>query len=231
MAADYSVFVHLLGRNRSVVGQVNTYPGLGAWPTSRLGRGDVVADTYLVPVDPGAEVPTLLRVHVGLYRYDEPGRPGLPTFNARGDPIEPWVATVKLTPWTPPQITPSSPLQIRFGESIFLDGYDLGEDLTLYWQAAGRPSADYTVFIQLWDEDEQVAGFDGPPVGGDYPTSWWDAGEVIVDRHSLDLSGLPSGDYRLLIGLYRLETGERLAASGPDGNPQPDFAVEIPLTP
>ncbi len=231
MAADYSVFVHLLGRNRSVVGQVNTYPGLGAWPTSRVGRGDVVADTYLVPIDPGAAAPTLLRVHIGLYRYDEPGRPGLPAFNAHGDPIEPWIATVKLTPWASPQLTPSNPLQVRFGESIFLVGYDLEEDLILYWQASGRPSADYTVFIQLWDETRQVAGFDGPPVGGDYPTGWWDAGEVIIDSHPLDLSGLPSGDYRLLIGLYRLETGERLAASGLDGNPLPGFAVEIPLTP
>jgi hypothetical protein len=232
METDYSVFVHLLGRNRGVVGQVNTYPGLGAWPTTMLKPGDVLADTYYVPVDPGAEAPSLLHVHIGLYRYDEPGRPGLPTYDEHAEPIEPWLATAKLIPWDWPQITPANPLQVRFGETISLIGYGLGDDLTLYWQATGRPPADYTVFIQLWDGEEQVAGFDGQPVGGDYPTSWWDAGETIVDVHSLDLSTigiispLTSDRYRLLVGLYRLDTGERLPAFGLDG-PLSDYAVEI----
>jgi 4-amino-4-deoxy-L-arabinose transferase-like glycosyltransferase len=226
MTTDYSVSVHLLGRERMVVGQVNTYPGLGAWPTTFLEPGDVVADTYHVPVAPEVETPSLLRIHVGLYRYDEPGRPGLPTVNARGESIEPWLATVKLRPWDWPEVSPSNPLSVRFGESISLVGYDLADDLTLYWQASGRPLADYTVFIQVWDKHEQVAGFDGPPIGGDYPTSWWEAGEVIVDEHPLGLSGLPPGRYRLLVGLYRLDTGERLPAFGPDG-PLPDYAVEI----
>jgi hypothetical protein len=37
---------------------------------------------------------------------------------------------------------------------------------------------------------------------------------------------LPPGHYRLLAGLYRLDTGERLPAAGPDG-PLPGYAVEI----
>jgi hypothetical protein len=232
MTSDYSVFVHLLGRQRAVIGQVNTYPGLGGWPTSMLKTGDVVADTYQVPVDPAAESPSLIRVYAGLYRYDEPGRPGLPTFNEREEVIEPRLATAKLIPWDWPLTKPSNPLEVRLGDTISLIGYDLGEDLTLYWQASGRPPADYTVFIQMWDEDEQVAGFDGPPLGGDYPTGWWDAGETIVDVHPLDLGRdgvtfpVQSGRYRWLVGLYRLDTGERLAAFGPDG-PLPDYAVEI----
>ena len=227
MTTDYSVFVHLLGRERAVVGQVNTYPGLGAWPTTFLQPGDVVADTYHVPVAPDAEAPSLLRVEVGLYRYDEPGRPGLPMVNAQGEPVEPWLATAKLTPWDWPEVEPVNPLAVRFGQAISLLGYDLTDRLTLYWRANDRPSADYTVFIQVWDADRQVAGFDGPPVGGDYPTGWWEAGEVIVDEHPLDLSGLSPGRYRLLVGLYRLDTGERLPAFGPDGAPLPDYALEL----
>jgi hypothetical protein len=101
--------------------------------------------------------------------------------------------------------------------------------LTLYWEANDRPPVDYTVFIQVWDEENQVAGFDGPPLQGDYPTFWWEAGETIVDTHRLDLSNTPleSGPYRLLVGLYRLDTGERLPAIGPQG-PLPDRAVELP---
>jgi hypothetical protein len=235
MATDYSVFVHLLGRDRAVVGQVNTYPGLGTWPTSHLQPGDVLADTYYVPVDPHAEAPSLLRVHVGMYRYNEPGRPGLPTTNARGEPIEPWLATAKLAPWDWPQAAPAKSLQVRFGEMINLVGYTLGDNLTLYWQASGRPAADYTVFIQVWDDNGQVAGFDGPTLRGDYPTSWWEAGETVVDVHALSVQddrfrqSLASGRYRVLIGLYRLDTGERLPAVGPDG-PLPDYAVALVWT-
>jgi 4-amino-4-deoxy-L-arabinose transferase-like glycosyltransferase len=232
MTEEYSVFVHLLGQDRDVVGQVNTYPGLGTWPTTSLKPGDVVADTYHVPVDPAARSPSLARVYAGLYRYDEPGRPGLPTVDAREEPVESWLTMAKLTPWVWPDVTPSNPLYVQFGEAISLIGYDLDGDLTLYWQANGQPPTDYTVFIQLWDEDKQVAGFDGPPLGGNYPTSWWEANETIVDAHPLDLTRagvslpLESGRHRLLVGLYRLDTGERLPAIGPDG-PLPDHAVEI----
>ena len=63
-------------------------------------------------------------------------------------------------------------------------------------------------------------------MNGDYPTDWWEAGETIVDEHTLDLSALPPGRCRLLVGMYRLDTGERLAASGPSGS-LPDYAIEL----
>jgi 4-amino-4-deoxy-L-arabinose transferase-like glycosyltransferase len=233
---NYSVFIHLLGRNRAVVGQVNTYPGLGLWPTTQLRPGDIVADTYRVPIAADAVAPTLLRVHAGLYRYNDPGRPALTTINPDGKAVEPWLTTVKLIPWVWPVVAPAHPLAVRLGDTIRLLGYDLvtsaagttGPDtLTLYWQADARPPGDYTVFIQLWTGDTRLAGFDGPPVHGDYPTDWWEAGEVILDEHHLDLSSLPVGHpYRLLLGLYRLDTGERVPAYGQAG-PLPDYAVEI----
>lgn len=236
MTDNYSVFIHLLGRNRVVVGQVNTYPGLGLWPTTQLQPGDVVADTYRVPIEADAAAPTLLRVHAGLYRYSDPGRPALTTINPDGKEVEPWLATAKLIPWVWPVPAPEHPLAVQFGDTIRLLGYDLttlaGQatgpaTLTLYWQAIARPPGDYTVFIQLWSDDTRLAGFDGRPVHGDYPTDWWEADEVILDEHHLDLNSLPVGHpYRLLTGLYRLDTGERLPAYGESG-PLEDYAVEI----
>ncbi len=234
MTTDYSVFVHLLGRERVVVGQVNTFPGLGLWPTTQLRPGDIVADTYQVPVAADAAAPTLLRIQAGLYRYDDPGRPALPALDAEGLPVEPLLAMAKLVPWDWPEVTPAHRLAVHLGDSISLLGYDLDTPsatqrrLTLYWQATGRPPADYTVFIQLWDDGRQLAGFDGRPVDGDYPTDWWESGETIVDAHTLDLNGLPAGSFRLLIGMYRLDTGERLPASGPAG-PLPDYAIGLDL--
>ncbi len=233
MEEDYSVFVHLLGRERAVVGQVNTYPGLGAWPTSKLQVGDIVADTYHVPVAADAQAPTLLRVHAGLYRYSEPGRPALPAATAEGTPVEPWLTTVRLIPWVWPPADPTHPTAVRFGDNIFLAGYDLETDgdartLTLYWQPDARPAADYTVFVQLWTGEQQVAGFDSQPVYGYYPTNWWTAGETIVDQHSLALDPASPAGGQLRVGLYALDTGARLPAIGPEG-PLPDNALVIEL--
>jgi len=245
MDINYSIFVHLFGRDGQKVGQFDTYPGLGAWPATLLKPGDVVADTYPVPVWPEAEqaAPATLRVLVGLYDYDEPGRPAKPTYTATGEPVTLQVGRAKLVPWQWPEVEAAQRVRVDFGDGIRLTGYELRRDasshtynLKLVWQPTARPSADYTVFIQVWDEDEQVAGFDGPPVGGDYPSSGWEAGEVIVDEHRLDwagagLEGEGSGRYRMLVGLYRLDTGERLPAFAPDGTPLPAFAVEIPFEP
>ena len=84
--------------------------------------------------------------------------------------------------------------------------------VSLYWQPETTPAEDYTVFVQLLNSANQVvAQGDGPPVAGHYPTSWWAPGETIADEHSMALpSDLIPGDYRLLVGLYRLGDGMRL---------------------
>ncbi|MCB0226748.1 MAG: hypothetical protein KDI02_23840, partial [Anaerolineae bacterium] len=62
---------------------------------------------------------------------------------------------------------------------------------------------------------------------GRYPTSAWIEQDRVVDRYQLTLrDGAPSGDYRLLIGMYDPASGERLPAMV-DGQPQPDNAVEL----
>jgi hypothetical protein len=71
-----------------------------------------------------------------------------------------------------------------------------------------------------------VAQGDGPPLKGDYPTSLWAAGETISDPHTVALpDDMPVDQYRLLVGMYRLDTMERLPRSDGTGT-----SVEIPLT-
>jgi hypothetical protein len=85
--------------------------------------------------------------------------------------------------------------------------------VTLNWQAARVPDADYTIFVHLRDAaGKTVAQADSPPQAGAYPTALWDTGETIVDVHPVLIpDGLPAGDYTVVVGLYRLDTGERLA--------------------
>lgn len=216
---NYSIFIHLVTPHREKVAQMDTYPGNGHWPTTLLQPGDIVADHYQIPIPLTAEfdhAPTKLLILAGIYDYHEPGRPGRPAINAAGQPVDPLIAHLKLIPWQWPTVEPMAQ-PINFFDKLTLLQHELithTATLTLTWRVEQPLSTDYTVFIQAWDTplNDQVAGFDGPPRQGNYPTSLWSAGEIIVDAHPLDFSQLPCGGYDFLIGLYDPMTGERLPA-------------------
>jgi hypothetical protein len=88
----------------------------------------------------------------------------------------------------------------------------------------------YTVFTHLVDAgDHIVAQKDNPPVDGFYSTTKWEVGEIVRDQYDLVIpSDAPSGEYRLNVGMYLAETGERLNVLK-DGVPLPD--TRIPLQP
>jgi hypothetical protein len=122
------------------------------------------------------------------------------------------------------------------GSQIQLSGYDLSSEqlvvneplhLTLYWQAINQPRTDYTVFTQLIGPDGLVWGQqDNQPQGGRYPTTAWAVQDRVVDRYELTLrEGAPPGQYRLLVGMYDLATGQRLTAIGEGGTRLPDDAI------
>ncbi len=233
MTTNYSVFVHLIGRDYESVGQFNTYPGLGLRPTTTLAPGQIVADTYPVQVNGGAEAPTRLLVNVGLFDFDTPGRPGLPAIDASGQEVPPTVAQLKLTPTAWPE-SPNTPPMATFGDTIWLaqvefDGCTHRDQpcvAELTWLPQSRPPQNFTVFLQLWQAGQFVQSFDAQPLNGDYPTGLWDAGEVIVDPHPLDLSRLEPGVYQVEVGWYDLETLVRLPATQ-NGQRLPADAVEI----
>ena len=55
-----------------------------------------------------------------------------------------------------------------------------------------------------------VAQHDAQPDLGGFPTSTWQEGEVIPDRHSLSIpADATAGSYTLLVGFYDQSTGER----------------------
>lgn len=88
--------------------------------------------------------------------------------------------------------------------------------LTLYWQALRETEKDYTVFVHVVDEEGTVWGqWDSQPVSGERPTSGWERGEVIEDAYkiSIDVAG-PKEGYKIKVGMYLVETGERLPTEG-----------------
>jgi hypothetical protein len=119
------------------------------------------------------------------------------------------------------------PVAVAWQEGIRLARADVpaqakaGEPMTatLVWQA-GRPTGgNWKVFMHLVDAQGTVLGQgDGYPLSGLALTPTWQAGEVIVDPHRIELPrDLAPGEYLLRVGFYNESTNERLpTAAGGD---------------
>ncbi len=107
-----------------------------------------------------------------------------------------------------------------FADGIRLLGHTVDErpvapgetrPVNLFWQATGRPTADYVAFVQLLDANGQVAsGWEAPP-GAAYATSAWPSGALIRTQATLrPRAELPDGRYPLIAGLFRSADKARL---------------------
>ncbi|HVO42012.1 MAG TPA: glycosyltransferase family 39 protein [Aggregatilineales bacterium] len=137
--------------------------------------------------------------------------------------------------FTPPK--PNGPLNVKLGDFATLAGYDLSTliqypnealYLTLWWTDIHPATADYSVFIHLWDSKNQraIAIWGGQPVSGAfsvwhnvpgthfsvaYPTRLWQPGETIKDEWRVVIPGdAPPGTYELRVGLFDPPAGDRL---------------------
>jgi hypothetical protein len=99
------------------------------------------------------------------------------------------------------------------------EGSDSALKLTLYWRVEGPLNSDYTTFVHVRNANEIVAQQDQPPLQGVYPTSLWDPGELIADEIVIHPTAeINSGEYTIVIGMYNLNTKERLMISGSPNN-------------
>ena len=230
---DYVLFLQVFGREGERIGGRDTHPGLGRYPTSRWRAGEVIADTVPVPLAADAKAPAALRLDLGLYL---PSSPRLIAANGR-DTIS--VGPVRLAAREPTMLT-GTPLTYQLGNGMRLVAWDPEWDgpvrpggtlrFTLYWACDVPPDRPLNIFVHLVGEDgSPLAQGDGPPLDGDYPTDLWAPGDIVADERVVALPvTLSPGRYTLLVGLYSLETGERLPAFDAHGTRLP--ADAIPLT-
>ena len=88
--------------------------------------------------------------------------------------------------------------------------------LTLTWQAKATALPRATVFVHVIDaQGKLVAQIDSPMRGGAYPSEVWSEGEVVRDGLTVGgLAVLPRGEYRVFVGVYDPQTGQRWAVAG-----------------
>jgi hypothetical protein len=118
-------------------------------------------------------------------------------------------------------------LRVDLGGQVRLLGYDLSAEqvapgdsllLTLHWQALTPIAERYTVFTHLLDASDQIRGqMDSEPQGGGLPTDRWTVGQTIEDNYALTVDADASpGPHLLEVGMYRLETLDRLPVRDAD---------------
>jgi hypothetical protein len=228
---NYSLVVKLYGRDNAELARFDTFTGEGLLPSSQWQIGDLWHDEVDLAIPPSARAPAILRAQFELYNHGS-GEIVTST-NGRGHPGAPLFDGAILLP--PPRNAPRSSKRLAtFSDAAVLFGFATtpprpGQLLTvtLSWLTFKPIPVDHSIFVHLVDGAGKMwAQHDGPPDGGNYPTSRWCEGAQFDDAHVLDLpADLPPGNYLLVVGLYNPGNGERLAALDSLGAAAPDRTI------
>jgi hypothetical protein len=231
---DYSVYVRLINSAHDAWGSQDGGPLAGAMPTSLWDEGMVIADRRRFQVLPGTP-PGSYQIAVGM--YDAGTMDDLDPLVSQGELLLGPVEVVRGMAGDLP--SPQYEQEANLDNHVRLVGYDLGGqprpgetlEITLFWEALSTVKDDYTVFLHLVGTDGKIWGQrDSQPVTGFYPTSLWSPGEHVRDQYKLTIAGdAPPGEYTLLVGMYRADTGARMPVVGRDGSVEGDHVALEPI--
>lgn len=241
IAEVHDLFIHLRDADGQLLGQLDTWPGWGMYPTLLWQPDEIVADRYRLALHVRPEQPLVGRIEVG-FCCNTSGVP-FSAYDPQGREVTPVVGRFKLRGTEKAQAVPDS--APRFADQIALAGWTVegrtkGEViaspgktlmLSLEWTAVARPLQDYTVFVHLvGDDPHPLAQADGPPQEGRYPTLFWEPGERIRETRTLEVpKDLTLGRYWLLVGLYRPPDGPRLPLQTTEGSARYGDAYRLPV--
>ncbi len=211
---DTFASVTLTQPDGQAVGDETARLGTSVYPSSEWLAGEIV-ETVVSVAPRTISLPVVAAVGVSVVNEGD----SRPLSTASGDTVALGRTTIR--PKAPAACATNRAVNRTFGDEIRLLGYRIEPGKVVFcWQALQPVADDYTVFIHIYDARGQVvAPVDGPPRSGNYPTSAWAVGETVEDAHNL-----PAWDQGYLtIGLYRLDTGERLAL---DGTAETELKIE-----
>lgn len=195
-------------------------------------QGQIISESFTMTTTPDIPIGAY-RVNVAMRHAESVDR--WPMYVGQdANPVDQiTVGYVAVPAWEPLPLT-TQPVQATFEDNITLHSYHLegeavpGKVLTVFLHWEGNyPTENYQVFVHLLNDAGQlVAGHDGPPQAGQYPTQGWRTGDIVWDGHLLTLdSTVPPGAYTLKAGLYHPTTLERLPVTLADGTQPLDTAV------
>ncbi len=231
MEADYRIFLDLVNGVYHVWGKQDGRPFQDGYPTHQWPGGVVVRDRREIEVWPGTP-PGSYNILVSV--YDSASGRWIPPEEG-GELV---IGPVEIPRREPPSVESlevEHPLEANLGGQVHLLGYNIQSGfhpgntihLTLFWRALEKMDQSYTVFTHLVDDEGNIWGQkDNPPVDGFYPTTGWETGEIVRDQYDIPISpDAPPGEYQLEVGMYLVETGERLPVLDGAGQVQDNRVV------
>ncbi|MFB0534584.1 MAG: hypothetical protein ACETWR_06350 [Anaerolineae bacterium] len=232
MEHNYTLSVQVLGPDYESYGGVNLYPGRGNFATSLWQVGDTFSEDYWIPVAPDVPAPVMGRIKVALFTIDDSTQEHLPVLDPQGQVADRSAVfgRIKIVPREPPEHVIENQVYYDLGGKVALIGYQLTSavdqeaslNLRLYWQALSEMDEDYTVFVHWLDERGRIlTQQDNQPRNGTYPTGLWEEGEIIEDLYHLTVPAEVSAGQQpisIALGMYRLDTLERLSISDENGH-------------
>jgi hypothetical protein len=113
-----------------------------------------------------------------------------------------------------------TPAEVRFGDGLLLKSFWMRQQawrgdwfyVVLAWQPTQPLPKDYKVFVHVLDGAGQIAfQQDKLAIDALQPMSRWAVGQVLRDPYAIVVPAeLPVGEYRVVMGIYDPETGQRL---------------------
>jgi hypothetical protein len=207
LQTDYTARIELVAQEGQVIAQQTFAPGGENFPTSRWKADQVIRSQVMARV-PG-------RATSGRYAWRVTLLNG--TKSEGQAMLAPFPVNAPARVFTRPPIAQS--LDVRLGDKFALVGFDVASSVVagqslpvkLVWQSRQETDQSFKVFVHLLDaQGRSVAQSDAVPANWTRPTTGWQPGEFVADAHALLLAPAPPGEYRLVVGMYAADTGQRL---------------------
>lgn len=225
---DLVSYVYVTDLGAHLLSQARGVPARGQAPTTSWQPGQLVVDSYTLQLDPAAPVPLAVRIEAGL--FDPNKSEFIKATDKTGQFIGPTLTKFKILSTTSPITLPVQESKANFANLISLLDYKLTSNpagIIFYWAANAQIEKDYTVFVHLLDDKNQLAGqIDGQPFAGNYPTSWWSLGEEVADQRLL--AEIKPGHYQVLVGWYDAGDGARLPLADGSGDSVVIGSINVP---
>lgn len=217
---DYTFFLHLVDEKGTMLFQFDGVPVRGGHPTRQWRPGWIFADPYQLRIPESAK-PGIAVLWAGFYTAEHMAR--IPAYGSDGKMLGREIMLARVRVMEPVSwIIESQPGVIaRWSNGIYLrmatpiwgpEGQPIG--LTLAWGTFQTIHQDYQVFVHVVDaHGHLLAQADHEPQQGRAPTSTWRTGDMII--YSIHWPPPGPNWAAILVGLYQLSTGERLAVVDP----------------
>lgn len=214
--------MELLDHNARVISRIERDPFDNKYPLQRWAPGKYTRDVWVLPLDANL-APGMYDVRLSLFRRSDGELISVrPVYSTQ--PIVPMSAApitrikIPVTPPSADELRTTQALNVRLGDSFALTHYAMTPDrasrqvkLILYWRALKPTEKDYTVFVHLLDgAGKIVAQIDAQPRDGAYPTSSWDADEIVKDAYTLTVPADARAPFSLAVGMYEHPSLQRL---------------------